>query len=656
MIKRILAVLFTSLALALLHSNLISAISYGDDVKYPSYDHYFKDYDITIDVRENGDLEVTEKIDAFFNERRHGIYRTIPLKNTFYYDDGAVSRRAKLKDVSVAGQKYTIESTGDGKKIKIGDANKYVYGDQSYWIHYTYNLGKDKFKDFDDLYYNLIGTETTEPIEHVSFTINMPKAFDEEKVAMWSGQMRSKDDSRIVFHVDDNSIQGETTSALMPGEALTVRVVMEDGYFAFKEIYQEKPETMLLYAIPIASLVICWLLWAAFGNDQIGEVPAAMYPPEGLSCPEIALIRKHGVNSNDVMAMLFSLADRGYVRIVDNPEKSSDFNIVRVKPYDGSNELERMFMDGLFKNATIVGTAGGFSAVNEADGAELADGGEAIIEAKKLHNKFYRVINQIIQKVNSREYRARYYETNTVLPMTVAILLGVTSVACMAITLALNDIQTLPLIIILTVLGAIYIPMFIAAFKTSGVTKIFFLLFLIVHASFFIVPMMFVYAGDVFDIDTFYIGALVAGLVSAIGCFVAAGYMPKLTQYGAECYAHIESFRKNIAATVGPNLSTMSAPEMPYAYAILPYAFMFGMTAKWMNKFSEVAKSEPPTWYSTTNHSDFSPSSFNHLLSSGMSSVTSAPSSSGSSGGSSGGGGSGGSSGGGGGGGGSGSW
>ena len=655
MIKRILAVFFTSLALVLLNSNVIFAatLAEGGEVKYPSYDHYFKDYDINIDVRENGDLEVTEKIDAYFNQQRHGIYRTIPTKNTFYYDDGAVSRRATLKDISVAGNQYTIESLSNGKKIKIGSAERFVLGDQTYVINYTYNLGKDKFTDFDDLYYNLIGTETTEPIDHVSFKINMPKSFDATKVSMWAGQMRSKESSRIEYSVSGNTIEGETTDVLKPGEALTVRVVMDDGYFSFKEVYEENPKLLLLYVVPIAALVICWLLWAMFGNDQITEVPAAMYPPEGLSCPEVALVRNNRVSSNDVMAMLFSLADRGYLRIVDNPEKSRDFNIVRIKKYDGDNELERMFMDGLFKNATAVGTAGGFSAINEEDGAELADGGEAIIEAKKLRYKFYREVNNIIRKATSKEFKSKYYETNTALPTAIAVLLTIACAVCVGITLVIGNVELLPWCIMAAVLAFIYIPTFVSVLRGSGAARIVTCIFLVIHASFFVVPIAIAVAVNPIDLDGFFGGAAVTGLIGVVGCILAVIYMPKRTPYGSECFAHIESFRKNIAATVGPSLSTMSAPEMPYAYAILPYAFMFGLTAKWMKKFSDVAQTQPPEWYATSNHSDFSPSRFNRLISSEINTITSSPSSSGSSGGGSGGGGS---SGGGGGGGGSGSW
>ena len=191
----------------------------------------------------------------------------------------------------------------------------------------------------------------------------------------------------------------------------------------------------------------------------------------------------------------------------------------------------------------------------------------------------------------------------------------------------------MPIFIAAIVLALVYISSFVSALRNKGVAKIVTCAFLLIHASFFMIPFYFMLSVISVDMDNFFIGAVIAGVIGAIGCILAVIYMPKLTPYGAECFAHIESFRKNIAATVGSNLSTMSAPEMPYAYAILPYAFMFGMTAKWMKKFSEVAQSEPPTWYSTSDHSDFSPTNFNHLMTHGMNTITSAPSSSGSSGG-----------------------
>jgi uncharacterized membrane protein YgcG len=355
------------------------------------------------------------------------------------------------------------------------------------------------------------------------------------------------------------------------------------------------------------------------------------------------------------MAMLFSLADRGYIRIVDNPEKRKDFNIVRVKQYDGTNELERMFMDGLFKNATIVGTAGGFSAVDTESGAEIADGGEAIIESKKLYNKFYRVINKIIQKANSSEYKHRYYTKNTALPRAIAILAAIACIACTIISGLMSNMEFGIATILLISVIAFYTPFMVSIIKTKGAVKIFLAIFMLFHGSAFIIPISFLVASSAEYADPFFFKAIIVGVIGSVICIVAAIYMPKLNELGSEYYAQIEGFKKNLKLTVGDSLSTMTAPEMPYAYAILPYALMFGMTAKWMKKFMAVTGAEAPEWYTTTSGNDFSPNRFNTFVTANTDMISSRPSSSSSSGGGGGGGG-GGCSGGGGGGGGSGSW
>ena len=50
--------------------------------KYKSYDYVIDKYDVNVVVNENNVFEITETITAYFNVPKHGIYRTIPLKNT----------------------------------------------------------------------------------------------------------------------------------------------------------------------------------------------------------------------------------------------------------------------------------------------------------------------------------------------------------------------------------------------------------------------------------------------------------------------------------------------------------------------------------------------------------------------------------------------
>lgn len=63
--------------------------SKNDD--YSSYDYVIDKYDINIIVNENNTFDVTETIDTYFNVPKHGIFRTIPLKNTIKRLDGTTS-------------------------------------------------------------------------------------------------------------------------------------------------------------------------------------------------------------------------------------------------------------------------------------------------------------------------------------------------------------------------------------------------------------------------------------------------------------------------------------------------------------------------------------------------------------------------------------
>ena len=69
--------------------------------QYSSYDYVIDKYDINVVVNENNTLDITEKITAFFNVPKHGIFRTIPLNNKITRLDGTTStNRAQISTCS----------------------------------------------------------------------------------------------------------------------------------------------------------------------------------------------------------------------------------------------------------------------------------------------------------------------------------------------------------------------------------------------------------------------------------------------------------------------------------------------------------------------------------------------------------------------------
>lgn len=69
---------------------------------YEYYDYVIDKYDININVNENNTLDITEKITAYFKTPKHGIYRTIPLKNTIERLDGTTSTNiAQISNLTI---------------------------------------------------------------------------------------------------------------------------------------------------------------------------------------------------------------------------------------------------------------------------------------------------------------------------------------------------------------------------------------------------------------------------------------------------------------------------------------------------------------------------------------------------------------------------
>ena len=124
-----------------------SAFAQDDDLQNEPY--YFKAYDVNIIVNEDNSFDVTENINAYFNESRHGIYRTIPLENQVKRADGSSHTvKAKIKNIKVSEEAET-DKTSSYCTIKIGNADTYIEGEHSYKISYTYILGEDTNVGFD---------------------------------------------------------------------------------------------------------------------------------------------------------------------------------------------------------------------------------------------------------------------------------------------------------------------------------------------------------------------------------------------------------------------------------------------------------------------------------------------------------------------------
>lgn len=639
-----------------LEENNATAVIPSADDDYSSYDYVIDSYDIDIVVNENNTFDITENITAYFNVNKHGIYRTIPLKNTITRLDGSTSKnRAKVTNVYVDNEFTTSRANGN-YKIKIGSADKTLIGEQKYTISYNYNIGKDTSKDYDEFYYNIIGNEWDTVISNVTFKITMPKEFDASTLGFSSGLKGSTDNDNIQYNVDGNVITGSYNGVLNPNEALTIRMQLEEGYFVGAG-FGTDIKTYLLFIIPLVAVGIALLLWYKFGKDDMVVETVEFYPPEEFNSLEIGYLYKGKAANEDVVSLLVYLANKGYIQIIETEEKSlfsksKGFKLRKLKDYDGDNVNERLFLNGLFTKKTSISSL--ISSVNKADNQNENINNEFTeVTSFDLYDNFYITMNRIMANINNKENKNKIFEKNTFGKSIIIILMIIISLFTIIgiPTLEYGGISEAGMTLFLTLF---YIPFYSVIFtkKIPTLFRIFWGSFTIFHSLMFFITLPITEA--IID-NKIYLFGFLFGIACIAAMIFLFKSMPKRTPYGNEILGRIKGFKNFLETAEKEKLEAMVMENPTYFYDILPYTYVLGISDKWIEKFETIGL-QSPDWYYSNNA--FSVSTFGTFMNTTMKSASTTMSSrrSSSSGGSSGRSSGGGSSGGGSGGGGGGSW
>ena len=640
-IKYIGTLVFAFLLSICLLPNRVDAITRDDG-------YTINNYDIIIKVKENNVLDITENINVNFNESRHGIYRTIPLFNTITRLDGTTSKnKVQITNIKV-NEPYT-KSIQNGKlNLQIGDPDRTITGPKTYSIHYDYNLGKDPSKDYDELYFNLIGNEWDTNINKVNFTINLPKEFDSDNLGFSTGKFGSTSSNDVYYQVNGNTISGYTLKTLEQGEGLTIRLELEEGYFKNAKLQVDWKES-LIYIFPILFPILCYNLWKKYGKDDKVVKTIEFNPPDGMNSLDVGFYYKGIATNKDVISLLLYFANKGYLKISKTQVPKlfgtrESFTITKLKEYDGNDWCEKTFLEGLFRK-------------RRKNQSPYLIGIQTIpsnkVTEEDLKDNFYITIRHILNDKKSKENQDKIFDSKSVRKKG-------SIMAAIVITFLMIIIP--PFLTTYDFIGTFF-PLFIAALaisiytyytakaleeKTKKLPSILLMTLVIIIVlciSFFAFPNV------LLAFDSITLTGYLIGLICIIIMTIFYRIIPKRTPYGIEILGKIKGFKEFIETAEKDKLETLVQDNPTYYYDILPYAYVLGVSNTWMKKFESMSY-QPPNWYEGST--DFHISDFDHFMFSATRTMTSASSSfmsSGSSGGSGGG-----SAGGGSGGGGGGSW
>jgi len=595
---------------------------------------------VEMKVYENNSLQITESISTiFYDQSKHGIYRDLP-KNTYF------GKPIKYENITVEGAPFKNESSGDFLRIRIGDPDKFVDATENYKISYLLIIGDDRNTDLDELYFNIIGPDWEIPISNVTFNIQMPKAFDQEKVNFTTGNVGSTSSSNLAYQIDNLTISGKYSETISPGQALTIALPLPEGYFNVEEeVYFYENLKKFFPVIFLLLFILGILVKQKFGKNNELFPTVEFYPPNDLTPAEIGYLYDSQVDSYDLTSMLVYWASKGYIKIIEKEEKKgvifkkdvSHIYLEKVKDLpDTVKDFEKTYFNELFDEYAIDGT----------------------VDTELLENTFYRTIanvQSLLRHSFKTSNRRLYSKKSSLWSFVLMFISFLMLFLFFSYTLTnLMPYETFLITALSLGISFVVVSIHFTAAKSFSMVKT-----RLPKDRFKVLFLSIIFSLLGFALIGFYVWVnaieiyLSLFLLAPLSLIYISPYAVKRTKYGDEILAKTLGFKSFIEMAEKDRINRLVDEDPEYFYKILPYAMVLGVTDQWARQFEDITLDQP-SWYVSNTGRHFSTIYFVSRLNSTTESIsknmTASPSQS-SSGGSSGGGFSGGGSGGGGGGG-----
>lgn len=381
--RRVIRLLLSGLAVAAAVAAAIFAVTAAaPTASAQGGPEHITSYDTAFAIQPDGSVLVTEQIVYDFGgNKRHGIFRVIPVKSRY---NGSYDRTYTLTVLSVqspdAPAQYQVENNGSSVSIRIGDPSQLVTGEHTYRLTYKLRGVLTAFASHDEFYWNATGNQWNVPIDQVTVRVSAPAHVT--RAACYAGPTGS------TRHCQQGGItHGDaafTQTGLGPQEGVTVAVAIPTGVvpvprpvlaerWTLQRAFAATPATVgvfggLLLALMVTGVVIV----GAKRRDRLpmrprDAIPAdgrdqpliETAPPGGLRPAQAGLLLTGVAGSREITGTIVDLAVRGYLRIEDVPGKqppaSRDWKLVW--PPDANDQFgylldyERTLLDGLLKNA-----------------------------------------------------------------------------------------------------------------------------------------------------------------------------------------------------------------------------------------------------------------------------------------------------------------
>lgn len=529
-------------------------------------------------ISPEGVYQVDEHIAMDFHVPLHGFYRVLPVEYLFE-DSQREDVRVRVTKVK-ASDTFTVMREGSYITIRVGDANRTVVGPQQYGISYNYDIGADPHKEYDEFYYNIVGEDWEVPIGKFTFSITFPSPISADSISLTRGFWGSTTAQGLGWQLSDDGtvLTGESTR-LEPGEAITVRVELPEGYFVARKDWQAVYRIVFLI-LSIVLVALAWYFWYAYGRDKDLIIVPRFEAPEGMSPLDVGYIIDESLDPRDVTSMIFYWADKGCLTIVEDGKK---FSFIKGHDPKNASRHEMQIFNAFFSSGT-----------------------NGVVKTTDLEGRFFQAYQKLKKTVDSH-YRGERALASTRSRNKAALTTLFMLVPAIGYALILTGNYLGPGTLVLAAVAiGVSIPLLLITHVMmrswhirKAVGKLFWplvFLFVLVFGWVFLIV-----TGWIVDspMDDILFGATLVMLSNAPLGFLAI-VTKQRSDYGRQRLEEVLGFRDFIEKVEIDELKRMIDSDPNYYYHMLSFAIVLGLEKKWAKKFDSITL-EPPNWYVGTH-------------------------------------------------------
>ena len=525
---------------------------------------YTEEYNVKVDVSEDNSYEINENLEMYYVTPHHGIYRYIPMQGQI------------ISDIRVPNYEYETYMQNGYEVIKIGSGSYTLTGSHPYKIMYRIAMFEDGNTEKDMLLLNLIPTDWETDIGSSYCEVVLPKEADLSKAEVYSGTYGAtgNEDNVVMETSADGKVIKLSAKDIPAHHGITLTLDLPQGYWVgAPEFGSLNFGSSLLFLLGPVGAFLAWFL---FGRDKHLVKTLEFYPPDNLTPGEIGYIVDGRADKEDVISSIVYLADKGYMEIEEEDRGSFKFVYVQEPGFDEPDYIRSVFR-GIFSDGEAVkysdSLGSTFGLKYELAKTQLAgmfSGYRALIRPE---SKMARAICIVAAIVPAMAYMTWAASNGSDTSFGMAWCALHIIISELLLCSAYDRIRTSSKIkTILKSIGAIW-------FFTMGIGML---------------PL----TTDGFTIVSRPLAILIVSmlLVGTLICMFFAVVATSRTDEYTDLLGKVLGFRDFVKTAEVDKLNELVEQDPEYFYHIMPYAYVFGLSNRWIKKFENIPV-VTPHWY-----------------------------------------------------------